>query len=183
MSQQESQPKVQPAQETTTRPRRAWIDFGIGFVGWFVLNSLCGYWIFSTTPFQGFFASFYCSPPESLYYCPELNLIQQWQLFLPLPINVAVLWWLAFTRPRIALGALAAIAVLVWAWFGHNFFPLPLPSYIWIVTTAVVPFIGFRFSGMAPTWVGVVLLLLWPVGSIGGIIWHIWQHRKGHRNS
>jgi hypothetical protein len=83
----------------TTGGQKA-IDFAIGFVGWLVVNAVlygCSIAVLSQ------FASE--AVPEPL---PVLFLVA-----LPLLINIGALVLLGFTRYWIALGALAAFAVLL----------------------------------------------------------------------
>jgi L-asparagine transporter-like permease len=86
--------------KTYTRGSEKAIDFAIGFVGWFIVNGVlyaCSIAVLSQ------FASE--SVPESL---PMLFLVA-----LPLLINIIALVLLGFTRYWIALGALAAFALLL----------------------------------------------------------------------
>jgi hypothetical protein len=83
----------------TTRNEKV-IDFAIGFVGWFLVNGMlyaCLILLYSRIPSQ-----------DSQGSIAALLL-----LALPLLINIGLLVLLAFTRRWIALGALAAFALLL----------------------------------------------------------------------
>ena len=86
--------------KTYTTGREKAIDFAIGFVGWFVVNGVL--YAGSIALLSQFTSE---SIPDSL---PLLFLAA-----LPLLINVGALILLAFTRRWIALGALAAFALLL----------------------------------------------------------------------
>ena len=82
----------------TTRSEKV-LDFVIGFVGWFLVNGLlygCSIWVLQSID---------SSSSQSL---PALLLG-----LLPLLINIGALIFFAFTRRWIALGMLAAFALVL----------------------------------------------------------------------
>jgi len=75
------------------------VDFVLGFVGWYLLNGLM----------------YFCSFAFLTYVSSEQDAISLALLVVPLVVNIVGLILLGLTRRWIALGALAAFALLLLA--------------------------------------------------------------------